>query len=261
MDQEFTIPSRTARFLWQNTIETGVVEGDNILALIDDLALESGTRPLAKLSGVKLLPPCEPRTIVCIGRNYREHAAEMAEELPPEPLIFLKPITSLIASGDAIIYPSWVSENVHFEGELAVVIGRTCRRVEEAEALNYVLGYTIANDVTARDLQRKDGQWTRGKGFDTFCPLGPVLVEDIDPTNLELTTRVNGEVKQHARTSELIFGIPRLISHVSQVMTLHAGDVLLTGTPAGVGPLKPGDVVEVEIEGIGILRNTVVAGE
>jgi 2-keto-4-pentenoate hydratase/2-oxohepta-3-ene-1,7-dioic acid hydratase in catechol pathway len=127
--------------------------------------------------------------------------------------------------------------------------------------MNYVLGYTIANDVTARDLQRKDGQWTRGKGFDTFCPLGPVLVEDIDPSDLQLTTRVNGEVKQQARTSELIFGLPRLISHVSQVMTLHAGDVLLTGTPAGVGPVKPGDVVEVEIEGIGTLRNPVVAGE
>lgn len=261
MEQEFTIPSRTARFLWHNSIETGVVQGEHIIALIDDLALEAGTQPLAKLGNVKLLPPCEPRTIVCIGRNYREHAAEMEADLPPEPLIFLKPVTSLIASGDPIIYPSWASENVHYEGELAVVIGRTCRRVTEAEAMNYVLGYTIGNDVTARDLQRKDGQWTRGKGFDTFCPLGPVLVEDIDPSDLLLTTRVNGEVKQQARTSELIFGLPRLISHVSQVMTLHAGDVLLTGTPAGVGPVKPGDMVEVEIEGIGTLRNPVIAGE
>ena len=261
MEQAFTIPSRTARFLWHNQIETGVVDGENIIALIDDLALEAGAHPLAKLSAVKLLPPCEPRTIVCIGRNYREHAAEMAEELPEEPLIFLKPVTSLIASGDAIVYPAWVSSNVHYEGELAVVIGRTCRRVEEDEALSYVLGYTIANDVTARDLQRKDGQWTRGKGFDTFCPLGPVLVEDIDPSDLAITTRVNGEVKQQSRTSALIFGLPRLISHVSQVMTLHTGDIILTGTPAGVGPVNPGDVVEVEIEGIGILRNPVVAGE
>ncbi len=261
MEEAFTIPARTARFLWHNEIETGIVEGDSIIALVDDMTLRTPSRPLAKLNEVKLLPPCEPRSIVCIGRNYREHAAQMQAEVPTEPLIFLKPITSLIASGDAIVYPTWASEKVEFEGELAVVIGRTCYRVSEDEAMDYVLGYTCANDVTARDLQRKDGQWTRGKGFNTFCPLGPVLAEDVDPSDLLLTTRVNGEVKQHARTSELVFPIPRLISHISQVMTLHHGDVILTGSPAGVGPLAPGDVVEVEIEGIGTLRNSVVAGE
>jgi 2-keto-4-pentenoate hydratase/2-oxohepta-3-ene-1,7-dioic acid hydratase in catechol pathway len=252
----------TARFLWHNEIETGVVEGNQIVALISDIS-EEGTpaHPLARLDQVKLLPPCQPHNIVCIGRNYREHAAETGAEVPSEPLIFLKPTTSLIAHGDPIIYPSWVSQHVDHEGELAVVIGRTCWRVSEDEALEYVLGYTIGNDVTARDLQRKDGQWTRGKGFNTFCPLGPVLVEGIDASDLAIQTRVNGVVKQSARTSELIFPLPRLISHISQVMTLQYGDVILTGTPAGISPMQPGDVVEVEIEGIGILRNPIVAGE
>ncbi len=261
MEQAFTFPERTARFLWHNEIETGIVDGDTIIGLVGDMPLGTPARPLARLDQVKLLPPCEPRTIICIGRNYREHAAEQNAEVPKEPLLFLKPITSLIADGDPIIYPSWVSSHVDHEGELAVVIGRTCRRVREADALEYVLGYTIANDVTARDLQHKDGQWTRGKGFDTFCPLGPVLVEDIDPSDLAIETRVNGVVKQHARTSDLIFPIPRLISHISDVMTLHPGDVILTGTPAGISPMQPGDVVEVEIEGIGVLRNPIVAGE
>jgi 2-keto-4-pentenoate hydratase/2-oxohepta-3-ene-1,7-dioic acid hydratase in catechol pathway len=261
MEQAFTVSERTARFLWHNAIETGIVDGDNIIALVGDMPLRAPARPLARLDQVKLLPPCEPNTIVCIGRNYREHAAETGSEVPSEPLIFLKPTTSLIAHGDAIVYPTWVSSHVDHEGELAVVIGRTCRRVREDEALDYVLGYTIANDVTARDLQRKDGQWSRAKGFDTFCPLGPVLVEDIDPTDLAIETRVNGVVKQHARTSDLIFPIPRLISHISDVMTLHHGDVILTGTPAGISPMQPGDVVEVEIEGIGVLRNPLVAGE
>lgn len=261
MEQAFTFPERTARFLWHNEIETGIVDGDTIIGLVGDMPLGTPARPLARLDQVKLLPPCEPRTIICIGRNYREHAAEQNAEVPKEPLLFLKPITSLIADGDPIIYPSWVSSHVDHEGELAVVIGRTCRRVREADAMDYVLGYTIANDVTARDLQHKDGQWTRGKGFDTFCPLGPVLVEDIDPSDLAIETRVNGVVKQHARTSDLIFPIPRLISHISDVMTLHPGDVILTGTPAGISPMQPGDVVEVEIEGIGVLRNPIVAGE
>jgi len=202
-----------------------------------------------------------PRTIVAIGRNYADHAAEMQAEIPPEPLFFLKPITSVINSGDPIIYPTWVSQKVDYEGELAIIIGRTCYRVSEDDALEYIAGYTCANDVTARDLQRRDGQWTRGKGFNTFCPLGPVIVTNIDASDLRLITRVNGVVKQDGRTSDLIFKIPRLISHVSQVMTLSEGDVILTGSPAGVGPIVPGDVVEVEIEKIGVLSNPVVAGE
>ncbi len=254
-------PRGIARFLWHNEMHYGVVEGDRILGLVEDYDVDLTTHPIGTFDTLRLLPPVEPRTIVCIGRNYREHAAEMEADLPTEPLIFLKPVTSLIAHGEAIVYPSWVSSTVHYEGELAVVIGQTCYRVPASEAMRYVRGYTIANDVTARDLQRKDGQWTRGKGFNTFCPVGPVVVEDLDPADLAITTRVNGEVRQQSRTSQLIFDIPRLISHISAVMTLQEDDIILTGTPAGVGPVQPGDVIEVEIEGIGVLRNPVVAGE
>lgn len=202
-----------------------------------------------------------PRTIICVGRNYREHAAELGNEVPTEPLIFLKPVSSLIADGEAIRYPATLSHNVHYEGELAVIIGQTASHVAEADAMRYVRGYTCANDVTARDLQNSDKQWTRGKGFDTFCPIGPVLVEQLDPTNLMITTRVNGVVKQQATTADLIFPIPRLISFITACMTLQPGDIILTGTPAGVGPVQPGDVIEVEIAGIGVLRNPVVAGD
>ncbi len=250
-------PQRTARFLWQARPETGVVVDNEIIGLVGATARE---QPLAKLDDVQLLPPSEPRTIVAIGRNYREHAAETGAEVPTEPLFFLKPVTSLIGSGDTIIYPNWVSSRVDYEGELAIVIGRTCYRVSEDQAMDYIHGYTCANDVTARDLQQRDGQWARAKGFDTFCPLGPVLVTGIDPADLAIETRVNGTVRQQARTSEMIFGIPRIISHVSAVMTLHPGDIILTGTPSGIGPLQPGDSVEVEIERIGILRNDIVAG-
>ncbi len=201
-----------------------------------------------------------PRSVLCVGRNYVEHAAQMQAEVPAEPLIFLKPVTSVIASGEAIVYPGWLSAKVEFEGELAVVIGKQCYRTDEDAAMDYVLGYTCANDVTARDLQRKDGQWSRGKGFDTFCPLGPVIAKNIDPHNLRLITRVNGVVKQDDTTAHLVFRIPRLISHISQFMTLSPGDVILTGSPAGVGPILPGDTVEVEIEHIGVLSNPVIAG-
>jgi 2-keto-4-pentenoate hydratase/2-oxohepta-3-ene-1,7-dioic acid hydratase in catechol pathway len=254
------LPSRTARFLWHGEIVEGMVQGEHIISLVDDQVFLPPQRSLASLASVRLLPPCTPQSIVAIGRNYREHAAEMEETLPVEPLVFLKPVTTLIGAGEAIVYPSWATENLHYEGELAVVIGRTCYRVGEEDAMEYVRGFTCANDVTARDLQRRDGQWARGKGFDTFCPLGPILAEDIDPSDLTITTRLNGEVRQQSSTSQLIFGVPRLISHVSAFMTLMPGDIILTGTPAGVGPMQPGDVVEVEIEGIGILRNPVVAG-
>lgn len=259
--QQIEFPTRTASFLWHGQPEIGVVDGDRIIGLVSDLPIRLPAPTLARLDTARLLPSAEPRQIVAIGRNYRDHAAELGNPVPTEPLIFLKAVTSLIAHHEAIVIPSWVTQLVHFEGELAVVIGQTCYRVSEADALRYVQGYTIANDVTARDLQNKDGQWSRAKGFDTFCPLGPVLVEGLDAADLEITTRVNGIVTQHARTSELIFPLPRLISHISQVMTLQPGDVILTGTPAGVGPIVPGDTVEVEIEQIGILRNPVVAGE
>lgn len=202
--------------------------------------------------------PVQPSKILCIGRNYADHAAELGHEVPAEPLVFMKPPSALVGSGEAIVLPS-LSERVDFEGELAVVIGRRCRNVAEADAMGVVMGYTLLNDVTARDLQKKDGQWTRAKGFDTFAPCGPRLVTDLDVSDLAIKTLVNGEVKQSGRTSQLIFPIPRLIAYLSRVMTLMPGDLISTGTPSGVGPLKPGDVVEVWAEGIGSLVNPVVA--
>jgi 2-keto-4-pentenoate hydratase/2-oxohepta-3-ene-1,7-dioic acid hydratase in catechol pathway len=199
-----------------------------------------------------------PTKIVGIGQNYRAHAAEMGKGIPEEPLMFLKPLSAVIVDGAAIERPAGY-ERVDFEGELGVVIGKRARRVTREQALDYVEGYTIVNDVTVRDLQKKDGQWTRAKGFDTFCPIGPRTVSGLDPSKLHLTTRVNGVVKQESPTSDLIFDVPTLISFVSQHMTLEPGDIISTGTPSGVGNLNPGDVVEIEISGIGVLRNPVVA--
>ena len=205
-----------------------------------------------------LAVPVRPSKILCVGRNYAEHAAELGHDVPAEPLIFMKPPSALVGSGEAIVLPS-LSERVDYEGELAVVIGRRCRNVTEADAMGVIAGYTILNDVTARDLQKKDGQWARAKGFDTFAPCGPRLVTDLDPTDLAIKTLVNGEVKQHGRTSQFIFSIPRVIAFISRAMTLEEGDVISTGTPSGVGPLKPGDTVEVWVEGIGSLINPVRA--
>lgn len=199
-----------------------------------------------------------PTKIIGIGQNYRAHAAEMGKGIPEEPLMFLKPLSAVIVDGAAIERPAGY-ERVDFEGELGVVIGKRARRVPREQALDYVEGYTIVNDVTVRDLQKKDGQWTRAKGFDTFCPIGPKVVPGLDPSKLHLTTRVNGVVKQDSPTSDLIFDVPTLISFVSQHMTLEPGDIISTGTPSGVGNLNPGDVVEIEISGIGVLRNPVVA--
>jgi 2-keto-4-pentenoate hydratase/2-oxohepta-3-ene-1,7-dioic acid hydratase in catechol pathway len=199
-----------------------------------------------------------PSKIIGIGQNYRAHAAEMGKGIPEEPLMFLKPPTAVIADGMAIERPDRY-ERVDYEGELGVVIGKRACRVSRAHALDYALGYVCVNDVTVRDLQKKDGQWTRAKGFDTFCPIGPRVASGLDPSNLRIRTRVNGAVKQDSSTSDLIFDVPTLIAFVSQHMTLEPGDVISTGTPSGVGPLHPGDVVEVEIEGIGVLRNPVIA--
>ncbi|HEY5944847.1 MAG TPA: fumarylacetoacetate hydrolase family protein [Kofleriaceae bacterium] len=199
-----------------------------------------------------------PSKIVGIGQNYRAHAAEMGKGIPEEPLMFLKPSTAVIADGMPIERPSGY-ERVDYEGELGVVIGKRAHRVTREQALDFVEGYVCVNDVTVRDLQKKDGQWTRAKGFDTFCPIGPRVVPGLDPTNLRITTRVNGVVKQDSSTSDLIFDVATLIAFVSQHMTLEPGDVISTGTPSGVGPLSPGDVVEVEIAGIGVLRNPVIA--
>jgi 2-keto-4-pentenoate hydratase/2-oxohepta-3-ene-1,7-dioic acid hydratase in catechol pathway len=213
------------------------------------------------LADVRLLAPVLPSKVVAIGRNYAEHVREMGNEPSAGPVIFLKPSTAVIGPRDPIVYPAGLSERVDFEGELAVVIGRLCREVPAARVPDVIFGYTCANDVTARDLQARDGQWARAKGFDTFCPLGPWIETDLDPGDLELTTIVNGEIRQNSRTSLLLHDVTALVTYVSAVMTLLPGDVLLTGTPAGVGPLKDGDEVSVTIEGIGTLSNGVVSRE
>jgi 2-keto-4-pentenoate hydratase/2-oxohepta-3-ene-1,7-dioic acid hydratase in catechol pathway len=207
------------------------------------------------LSEVKLLAPVAPSKVVCVGRNYREHAAELGNKMPDEPLLFLKAPSAVIASEDRIELPA-ASQQVEHEGELGVVIGRTARNVTD-DPLNYVFGYTCVNDVTARDLQRKDVQFTRGKSFDTFCPVGPWIVPDVDPTNVTVTTRLNGEVKQNGNTADMAFDVAFLIRYISAIMTLYPGDLIATGTPAGVSRMQHGDVVEVEVSGIGILRNQV----
>jgi 2-keto-4-pentenoate hydratase/2-oxohepta-3-ene-1,7-dioic acid hydratase in catechol pathway len=199
-----------------------------------------------------------PTKIVGIGQNYRAHALEMGKGIPDEPLMFLKPVTAIIGDGGAIERPAGY-ERVDYEGELGVVIGRRASRISRERALEVVDGFVIVNDVTVRDLQKKDGQWTRAKGFDTFCPIGPRIVAGLDPSNLRISTTVNGQVRQDSSTSDLIFDVPTLIAFVTAHMTLEPGDIISTGTPAGVGNLTPGDVVEVRIEGIGALRNPVIA--
>jgi 2-keto-4-pentenoate hydratase/2-oxohepta-3-ene-1,7-dioic acid hydratase in catechol pathway len=239
----------------------GVVEGEKIFSLRGDLnagnlSLES-PEPSIGLSEARLLPPVAPSKIVCVGRNYREHAAELGNPMPDEPLLFLKAPSTIIGDGDLIELPE-VSRRVEHEGELAVVIGRRCSRLSaDEDPLSYALGYTCLNDVTARDLQRRDVQFTRGKSFDTFCPVGPYIVTGLDPTDLSVETRVNGEVRQSGRTSAMAFPVPHIIRYISHAMTLEPGDLIATGTPAGVGPLLDGDVCEVEVQGVGVLRNPV----
>jgi 2-keto-4-pentenoate hydratase/2-oxohepta-3-ene-1,7-dioic acid hydratase in catechol pathway len=272
---------RIARFAVGDQVRYGVVDDDD-----DDAAPANGTRSsgltIAEIAGhpfgpadedvkltgtrypvddVRLLAPVLPSKVVAIGRNYVEHARELGNEAPAEPLIFLKPSTAVIGPGDAIVRPDRLSQRVDFEGELAIVFGRLCRDVPPARVPEVIFGYTCANDVTARDLQRSDGQWTRAKGFDTFCPLGPWIETALDAADVQLTTTVNGEVKQDSRTSLLVHDIPTLVSYVTAVMTILPGDVLLTGTPAGVGPIVAGDSVSVAIEGIGTLTNRVIDSE
>ncbi len=238
----------------------GWVYEDRIGA-IDGLPFDEFRRLEAEipLHMVRLLAPVQPGKIVCVGRNYAEHAREQNVEVPEIPMLFMKPPSAVIGPGEKIILPPQ-SRQVEHEGELAVVIGRAGRWISAENALKHVLGYTIANDVTARDLQRRDGQWTRGKGFDTFCPLGPWIETDLDPADVLVQTRVNGEMRQMASTREMMFSVEQLIAFISSVMTLQPGDLILTGTPAGIGPLLEGDVVEVSVEGIGSLSNPVIAG-
>ena len=208
---------------------------------------------------VQLLSPVIPTKVVCVGKNYSDHADEMGGDLPKEPLLFMKPATTVVGQNAAVVHPE-ISEEVHHEAELAVVISRVARRVKAEDTGQYIFGYTAANDVTARDLQRKDGQWTRAKGFDTFCPLGPAIETELDPLErLAVICKVNGEIRQAGFTSDMVFGVAEIIEYITAVMTLLPGDVILTGTPSGVGKVVPGDVMEVEIDGIGSLVNPVVS--
>jgi len=251
---------RLVRFRFGDRIATGSLADGFVRPLrgtfFEDPVPSGEELPLEQ---VRLLAPVIPSKVVCVGKNYLEHAEEMGDNVPEEPVIFLKPSTAVIGPEDAIPRPPW-SERVDHEGELGIVIGRLARHVKAEDAGRVALGYTCGNDVTARDLQAKDGQWTRAKSFDGFCPLGPWIETELDPTDVAVECRVNGETRQAARTSQLAFGPGELIEIITRVMTLLPGDVILTGTPAGVGPLEVGDKVEVEVEGVGVLQNEVVAG-
>lgn len=234
--------------------ELAVLRGDPIYMPVE----LTGQRVRLDRDDVRLLAPVIPRSkIVGVGRNYAAHATEMGNELPTAPMLFLKPNTSVVGPDDPIVLPAWTS-HVEHEAELAVVIGKVTKDVSPERALDHVFGYTVANDVTARDAQRTDGQWARAKGFDSACPLGPVVVPGLDVEDLRVTARVNGEVRQDGRTSQMVFDVAALVSYVSEAFTLLPGDLILTGTPAGVGPIVHGDVVEVEVEDIGVLRNPVL---
>jgi 2-keto-4-pentenoate hydratase/2-oxohepta-3-ene-1,7-dioic acid hydratase in catechol pathway len=249
---------RFARFAIGSTIGYGTVTDDGRLRAITTTPFLpwEPTDEVFDAAQVRMLAPVLPSKVCAIGLNYRAHAEEQGKPLPSEPLLFLKPSTSVIGPGDTIVMPPQ-SQRVDHEAELAVVIGRATRGVRAADALEHVLGYTCANDVTARDLQQKDVQFTRGKGFDTFCPLGPHVVTDLDGDKLDIACRVNGELRQSSTTSDMVFKVAELVEYVSSVMTLLPGDVILTGTPAGISPLHDGDNVEIELEGIGVLANPV----
>ena len=250
---------KLVRFLKNDQPCYGLIKGEAVYAVEGSIFGQfRQAEKVATLSDVRLLAPCQPTKILAVGLNYRTHAAEAGMDVPLEPLVFSKPPSSIIGPLEPIVYPV-LSQHVDYEGELAVVMGQRARNVPPQKAHDFILGYTCANDVTARDLQRRDNQWTRAKGFDTFSPLGPYIVTDLDPAHLAIRSRVNGEIRQDGSTADMVFGVAELIAYISQVMTLDPGDVVLTGTPSGVGPLQPGDVVEVEIEGIGTLRNPVVS--
>jgi 2-keto-4-pentenoate hydratase/2-oxohepta-3-ene-1,7-dioic acid hydratase in catechol pathway len=254
---------RIARYSRDGEVAFGVVEGGADGAEVAEIASHpfgplTFTGERLPLASVRLLAPVLPSKVVAIGKNYAEHASEMGGEVPERPLIFLKPSTAVVGHGDAIAYPA-SSQRVDYEGELAVVVGRLCRDVPASKAMDVVFGYTCANDVTARDQQQSDGQWSRAKGYDSFCPLGPWVETDLDVSDLQVRTLVNDEVKQDGRTSQIVHKVPELIAYITSCMTLLPGDVILTGTPAGVGPVQVGDEVSVDIERIGRLTNRVVA--
>lgn len=245
----FQNKNEVPRFGWLLEGKIGLIEGD----LFSEYRRQEATIPVEE---VRLLAPSRPSKIICIGRNYVEHAKEHNAEVPKIPLIFMKPPSAIINPGDTILLPPQ-SEQVEHEAELVAVIGKRGRAIPADEAAGYILGYTIGNDVTARDLQRSDGQWTRAKGFDTFCPFGPWIDTEFDPSDAVISCRVNGQIRQMASTRDMVFSVPTLVAFISSVMTLEPGDLIFTGTPAGVGPLKAGDIVEVEIENLGKLSNPV----
>jgi len=238
----------------------GVLEDDGLISIISGDPIYSGIQKTAatiELNKVRLLAPIIPRSkVVCIGKNYADHAAEMGGVVPDEPIIFLKPNTSVIGPNDTIVWPE-MSERIDHEAELAIVIGRICKDVPKERVNDVIFGYTIANDVTARDLQKKDGQWTRAKGFDTFCPLGPWIETEFIPGDQKISATLNGEIKQSSMLSEMIFKVPKIIEFVTNVMTLLPGDVILTGTPAGIGPMPAGSTISISIDGLGTLTNKV----
>jgi 2-keto-4-pentenoate hydratase/2-oxohepta-3-ene-1,7-dioic acid hydratase in catechol pathway len=253
---------RLVRFEMQGRTGYGILAGEKIDVLWGtpyDGGLANTTGEVVSLPEATLLAPCEPTKIVAIGLNYRDHAAEFGHPIPEEPLIFMKPSTAVIGPDEDIVYPE-MSRRVDYEAELAVVIGKTARNVKEADFRDYVLGYTCINDVTARDLQKKDGQFTRSKSFDTFAPLGPWIETEIaNPDHLTVEAYLNGERRQHSNTSNLVFSVATLVSFISRIMTLLPGDVIATGTPSGIGPMRAGDVVEIRVESIGALRNRLVS--
>jgi 2-keto-4-pentenoate hydratase/2-oxohepta-3-ene-1,7-dioic acid hydratase in catechol pathway len=247
------------RFQYNNKPRYGFIEDDKIIEVSAKDYLTNNHKRLRECPvNVKILPPVNPSKIICVGLNYRDHADELGMEIPEEPIIFLKPPSSIIGDRDPIIYPP-MSREVDYEVELAVVISKEAKNVDREDAKNFIAGYTILNDVTARDLQRKDGQWTRSKSFDTFCPIGPWIETDIKPHELEISLHLNGEPRQHSNTRNMIFDVYQLVEFVSNIMTLKKGDIIATGTPPGVGPMKPGDEIEASIEDIGTLKNKVIS--
>lgn len=247
------------RFKRKDRVAYGVLKEDRLYPVEGSIFRKFKTaRRSSPIGDVTLLPPVKPSKIIAVGVNYKDHAMERGRALPMEPLIFLKPPSAIVGPDDIIVYPS-MAKRVDYEGELALVIGKKACRLQEKDGVNdYILGYTCFNDVTARDLQEKDGQFTRAKSFDTFAAIGPCIATEIDPRRLRIKTFLNGKLKQSGNTRNLIFSIPHILRFISQVMTLNPGDVITTGTPAGVGPMNPGDRVDVQIDGIGILSNTVM---
>jgi 2-keto-4-pentenoate hydratase/2-oxohepta-3-ene-1,7-dioic acid hydratase in catechol pathway len=248
------------RYSHETGISHGVLKNDRVHPILGDIFSDFRTeeeKPAA-IEHVKILPPVNPTKVIAVGINYRDHAQEFNHHIPEEPVIFMKPPTAVIGPGDAIVLPP-SSKRVDYEAELAAVVKKEAYKIPEEEAEDYILGYTCLNDVTARDLQRKDGQWTRAKSFNTFCPIGPVIETELDPNSVDVHSRLNGGEKQFSNTRNFIFPMFFLLSFVSSIMKLNPGDIIATGTPSGVGPMKDGDIIEIEVEGIGVLKNPVRA--